>query len=90
MAKWLELKNGKCEGFAIPAYQYEAKEFVNEIEENCDCIIVNEKGNEQAELIEIYEYKDGTRFKLSYTKKDDDVPHIECKDRYSDRYDYVY
>lgn len=88
--KWLEIENGKCTGWVMPSYQFQAKEFVEEIEEACECLIVNEKGNETAELIEIYEYTDGTRFRLSYTKKDDDVPHIEGKDIYSDRYDYIY
>ena len=87
---WLQIKNFKIQGWRLPSYQFEAIKFVAEIEKHCECLVVNNKGNEQAELIELYEYKDGTRFRLSYAKKDDIVPHIEAKLACENEYDYIY
>ena len=91
---YLEIENGKCEGWTIPMYYYSAVEFAKEVKQVCSegasgtGIIDTPDGKIKIRLTN-YRYQDGTRFILTYTEEGELV-EIEAKDIYSNDFDTIY
>jgi hypothetical protein len=60
--RYLDINNGRIEGWRAPMYNYEAVEFAAEIKNVC-VTVQSRKGNADTQE---YMYKDGTCFVLTY------------------------
>ena len=91
---YLDIENGKCEGWTIPMYYGSAVKFANEVKQVCTAgstgtgIIDTPNGKIKTHFTN-YKYKDGTRFILTYDE-DGDLVEIEAKGIYDDDFDTLY
>lgn len=91
---YLEIENGRCEGWTIPMYYDSAVQFANEVKQVCIAgstgtgIIDTPDGKVKTHFT-YYKYKDGTRFILTYDKNGELI-EIEAKDIYDDDFYVIY
>jgi hypothetical protein len=91
---YLDIENGKVQGWTIPMYPTSAEKFAEEVKKVC---VAGSSGTGIADTsdgkIKLYHtnymFKDGTRFILTYDE-DDDLVEIEAKDTYVDDFETVY
>lgn len=87
---YLELENGKCEGWTIPMYYDSALKFAEEVKEHCK----EDKTIESAGKTKTsYRYQDGTRFILTFGRDEDgesELVTIEAKDIYDNDFQVIY
>lgn len=92
---YLEIVNGKIEGWRAPSYQWDAAEFVEEIEKVCVLKTTGlhtystPDGNVNAVVI-YYEYTDGSHFIVTSDPNNDNIIEIEVLTPYISEYDVIY
>ena len=93
--KYLDIKNGKCEGWTVPTYYFEAVAFAKEVKQICMFVrsgtgdTLTPEGKIKKVVSTNYKFQDGTRFIIQETP-DGELFRIETKDIYSGDWETVY
>lgn len=92
--KYLEIENGRIEGWTYPMCYSDAVKFAEEVKKVCTAGskgvgIVDTLSRNVATYFTNYKHEDGTRFVLTYNK-DGQLIEIESKGIYDDDFCIVY